>query len=360
MAKENKSRTTKPQKCHTIIWEPWSNEGTMRKPRLPPARSLEITECKPHRQHSHRYMDTIQKPAMKLSCGMWKVEIETSETWCENGYRHKLSSIHPSCWSQTSLLHSSRTSPIVSGYTPSIDQLSRPPFPCTTPLMPLKVSTLVPRQFPHPQHEPSKSTTLLVLRQFPCPQCEPRPPSPPSVPISVVSPPCHTSLLQTCPVLSFFPQITSKWRVHSLELHTLASTVLRYHSRAFNQTLHASSLFVDNTKKLYHWCGFAELISCLTHTPWEWNRQRKLDFSTRGASSFSGRMANARFSHASLPVFTGLARNARDAVCDGTLLILETDLILSFLVSVWFLICREIVEPRCFIMVVICLPAEKL
>ena len=60
----------------------------MRKPRLPPARSLEITECKPS-GHSHRYMDTIQKPAVTLSCGMWKVEIETGEMWCENGSKVK-------------------------------------------------------------------------------------------------------------------------------------------------------------------------------------------------------------------------------------------------------------------------------
>ena len=32
--------------------------------------------CKPHGQHSHRFMDTIQKPAMTLSCRIWKVEIE--------------------------------------------------------------------------------------------------------------------------------------------------------------------------------------------------------------------------------------------------------------------------------------------
>ena len=31
---------------------------------------------------------------------------------------------------------------------------------------------------------------------------------------------------------------------------------------------------------------------------------------------------------------------------------------LLFLVSGWFLICQEIVEPRCFIMFVICLPAS--
>ena len=50
--------------------EPGSNKCTMRKPRLPPARSLEITECKPHGQHSHRFIDTIQKPAMTLLCGV--------------------------------------------------------------------------------------------------------------------------------------------------------------------------------------------------------------------------------------------------------------------------------------------------
>ena len=74
MAKEEKSEQTTPQKCHTVICEPGSNKGTMRKPRLPPARSLEITECKPHGQHSHRYLDTIQKPAMTLPCGKWKLK----------------------------------------------------------------------------------------------------------------------------------------------------------------------------------------------------------------------------------------------------------------------------------------------
>ena len=37
-----KQQTTK---CHTTICEPGSNKCTMRKPRLPPARSPEITEC---------------------------------------------------------------------------------------------------------------------------------------------------------------------------------------------------------------------------------------------------------------------------------------------------------------------------
>ena len=47
-------------------------------------------------------------------------------------------------------------------------------------------------------------------------------------------------------------------------------------------TLHASSpLFArDNKHKKTNVssCGYTWLISCLTHTPWEWNRQRKLDF----------------------------------------------------------------------------------
>ena len=53
-----------------------------------PARSLEITECKPHGQHSHRYLDLIQRPAMTLSCRIWKAEIE-SETWRESGSKVK-------------------------------------------------------------------------------------------------------------------------------------------------------------------------------------------------------------------------------------------------------------------------------
>ena len=81
----NQERNNKTQRGYTLICEPGSNKCTMRKPRLPPARSLEITECKPHGQHSHRFMDTIQKPVMTQSCGKWKVEQETSETWRENG-----------------------------------------------------------------------------------------------------------------------------------------------------------------------------------------------------------------------------------------------------------------------------------
>ena len=41
--KMKQERTTNHEKCHTPISEP---------PRLPPARSLEITECKPRGQHS--------------------------------------------------------------------------------------------------------------------------------------------------------------------------------------------------------------------------------------------------------------------------------------------------------------------
>jgi hypothetical protein len=59
--------------------EPWTNKGTMRKPRLPPARSLEITECKPHGQHSHKFMDTIQKPARR--CLVASGKTLKSETW---------------------------------------------------------------------------------------------------------------------------------------------------------------------------------------------------------------------------------------------------------------------------------------
>ena len=57
MAKENKSETTKPQKCHTVICEPGSNKGTMRKPRLPPARSLEITECNSLKTGRHTWVE---------------------------------------------------------------------------------------------------------------------------------------------------------------------------------------------------------------------------------------------------------------------------------------------------------------
>ena len=70
------NKTKRPQQCHTEICEPGSNKSTMRKPRLLPARSLEITECKPHGQHSHRLMDMIPKPAMTQSYGTWEEERE--------------------------------------------------------------------------------------------------------------------------------------------------------------------------------------------------------------------------------------------------------------------------------------------
>ena len=47
-------------------------------------RSLEITECKSHKQHSHRFIDTIQKLAMTLLCGIWGSR-NKSETGCESG-----------------------------------------------------------------------------------------------------------------------------------------------------------------------------------------------------------------------------------------------------------------------------------
>ena len=54
---QNKTRANnKQRKCHTAIFEVGSNKRTMRKPRLPPARSLEITECEPRGQHSHRLL----------------------------------------------------------------------------------------------------------------------------------------------------------------------------------------------------------------------------------------------------------------------------------------------------------------
>ena len=43
---QNKTRANnKSRKCHTAICEPGSNKSKLRTPRLPPARSLEITEC---------------------------------------------------------------------------------------------------------------------------------------------------------------------------------------------------------------------------------------------------------------------------------------------------------------------------
>ena len=72
-------------KSHTKICEPGSNRCTMRKPRLLPARSLEITECKPHGQHSHRFMDTIH---MNERWGdLSKRGLAAPETWhCNRPY----------------------------------------------------------------------------------------------------------------------------------------------------------------------------------------------------------------------------------------------------------------------------------
>jgi hypothetical protein len=71
------------RKGHTAICEHEKQHSTVRKPRLPPARSLEITQCEP-RQHltdcpSHA---NIQKPAMTLPCGNWKVK-SNGEKKCE-------------------------------------------------------------------------------------------------------------------------------------------------------------------------------------------------------------------------------------------------------------------------------------
>ena len=75
--KGKQERNNKTTKMPSVICEPWSNKGTTRKPRLPPARSLEITECKPHGQHSHRHDPKASNDAVMC---MWKVEMETSET----------------------------------------------------------------------------------------------------------------------------------------------------------------------------------------------------------------------------------------------------------------------------------------
>ena len=83
--KANK-QTTRPQQCHIEICEPGSNTSTMRKPRLPPARSLEITECEPHGQYAHRWIGSI---ASDDACGSWKLKERGGETNCENGPKVK-------------------------------------------------------------------------------------------------------------------------------------------------------------------------------------------------------------------------------------------------------------------------------
>ena len=52
-------RTKHKSRCHAEICETGSNKCTMRKPRLPPPRSLEITECQPHGP-TFSQMDTIK------------------------------------------------------------------------------------------------------------------------------------------------------------------------------------------------------------------------------------------------------------------------------------------------------------
>ena len=70
---QNKTRANnKQRKCHTAICEPGSNKSTMRKPRLPPARSLEITECEPRGQHSHRLLR--HNPKASNDTAMWQKE----------------------------------------------------------------------------------------------------------------------------------------------------------------------------------------------------------------------------------------------------------------------------------------------
>jgi len=55
MAKENKSETTKPQKCHTVICEPGSNKDTMWRSRVQAARATfsQILELDPKASNDH-------------------------------------------------------------------------------------------------------------------------------------------------------------------------------------------------------------------------------------------------------------------------------------------------------------------
>ena len=73
-----KTRANQQQHDNAIqICEPGSNNGTMRKPRLPTARSLEITECRPHGQHSHRFWtpSKSQQWHCHVAKGQWKLTI---------------------------------------------------------------------------------------------------------------------------------------------------------------------------------------------------------------------------------------------------------------------------------------------
>ena len=79
---QNKIRANNEQrKCHTAICEVGSNMSTMRKPRLPPARSLEITECEPRGQHFSQITST-QSKSQQWHCHVakGKLEIKHSET----------------------------------------------------------------------------------------------------------------------------------------------------------------------------------------------------------------------------------------------------------------------------------------
>ena len=54
-----------------------------------PADMSKMEQAALRKGNIHRYLDTIEKPAMTLPCGNWKVEIGHSETWCENGSKVK-------------------------------------------------------------------------------------------------------------------------------------------------------------------------------------------------------------------------------------------------------------------------------
>ena len=75
MAKENKSEQTKTRKCHTAICEPGSNKGTMRNRGSPQPGASRSQSASRRGQHSHRFLDTIQKPAMTLPCGKGKLKL---------------------------------------------------------------------------------------------------------------------------------------------------------------------------------------------------------------------------------------------------------------------------------------------
>ena len=90
MATENKSETTRPQKCHTELCEPGSNKSTMRKPRLPPAmqepRDHRVSAARATCAQIHGY-----DPKASDDAFIWHVENRKrdSETNCENGSKVK-------------------------------------------------------------------------------------------------------------------------------------------------------------------------------------------------------------------------------------------------------------------------------